>query len=201
MLCPYNAIERTGKNACPTERCLTKSAIANTQLTEESNQENGKNGTLAVWQAIFGPRDCGFSVAVQPIRYTDCFLSRARCRLDIQSDLLTKIERLQRDMFWMKCIAAVLFLCLTAACLIAWFGHPKTVEAAEFLVRGRQGNVVARLGQLNFGDTCLTLTANQNVSVANLCVQNDEGTYLDLHNLKSESRATLTPGFSICEPL
>jgi len=104
-------------------------------------------------------------------------------------------------MFWMKCIAAVLFLCLTAACLIAWFGHPKTVEAAEFLVRDRQGNVVARLGQLNFGDTCLTLTANQNVSVANLCVQNDEGTYLDLHNLKSESRATLTPGFSICEPL
>jgi hypothetical protein len=26
-----------------------KGAIANTQLTEKSNQENDKNGTMAVW--------------------------------------------------------------------------------------------------------------------------------------------------------
>jgi hypothetical protein len=121
--------------------------------------------------------------------------------LETQSDLLAKIDRLQRDMFCMKCIAAMLFLCLTAACLTTWFRHPKTVDAAEFLVRDRAGNVVARLGQLGFGDTCLTLTANGNISVANLCVQNAEGAYLDLHNLKSESRATLTPGFSMYEPI
>jgi hypothetical protein len=29
-------------------RCRTKGRIANKQLTEKSNQENGKNGTLAV---------------------------------------------------------------------------------------------------------------------------------------------------------
>jgi hypothetical protein len=60
---------------------------------------------------------------------------------------------------------------------------------------------VARLGQDGFGDTCLILTAKQNVSVANLCVQNSEGASLDLHNLKSESRATLTPGFNLYEPM
>jgi hypothetical protein len=75
------------------------------------------------------------------------------------------------------------------------------MEASEFLVRDRAGNVVARLGQSGFGDTCLTLTANQNVSVADLCVQNGEGASLDLHNLKSESRATLTPGFKMYEPM
>jgi hypothetical protein len=121
--------------------------------------------------------------------------------LKTQSDLLTKTERLQRDIFGMKCTAAVMFLCLTAACLTTWFRHPKTVDAAEFLVRDRAGNVVARLGQRRFGDTCLTLTSDGNVSVANLCVQNAEGAYLDLHNLKSESRATLTPGFRMYEPM
>jgi len=30
-------------------RCRTKGAIANAQLTEKSNQENGKNGTPADW--------------------------------------------------------------------------------------------------------------------------------------------------------
>ena len=74
------------------------------------------------------------------------------------------------------------------------------MEANEFLLMGRAGNVVARLGQYDFGDTCLTLTANQNVSVASLCVQNNEGAFLDLHNLKSESRVTLTPGFNLYEP-
>jgi len=59
---------------------------------------------------------------------------------------------------------------------------------------------VARLGQFDFGDTCLTLTAQQNVSVANLCVQDSEGSRLDLHNLKSDSRAMLTPGFNTYEP-
>jgi len=122
--------------------------------------------------------------------------------LETQPDLLAKIDRLQKDVFWMKCIAFVLFLCLAAAAFITiWFRHPKAVEANEFLVRDRTGNVVARLGQLGFGDTCLMLTANQHVSVANLCVQNDEGAYLDLHNLNSESRATLTPGFNMYEPM
>jgi hypothetical protein len=68
----------------------------------------------------------------------------------------------------------------------------KTIEANEFLVRDRAGKIVARLGHDDFGDTCLTLTAQQSVSVANLCVQDNEGSSLDLHNLKSDSRATLT---------
>ena len=121
--------------------------------------------------------------------------------MDSQSDLLAKIEKLRRDVFWTKCVAAMLFLFLLGGSVANWTRHPRTVEANEFLLKDRAGNVVARLGQYDFGDTCLTLKANQNVSVANLCVQNDEGASLDLHNLKSESRATLTPGFNLYEPM
>jgi hypothetical protein len=60
---------------------------------------------------------------------------------------------------------------------------------------------VATLGQQKFGDTCLTLTAKQHISEASLCVQNDEGSILDLHNLKAESRAMLTSGFNTYEPI
>lgn len=121
--------------------------------------------------------------------------------MDNQTELVARIERLQRDVFRTKCVAAVLFLCLAAGSFATWERHPKTAEANEFLLKDRGGNVVARLGQDAFGDTCLTLTAAQNVSVASLCVQNDEGASLDLHNLKSESRAWLTPGFNWYEPM
>lgn len=125
----------------------------------------------------------------------------ARCFLDNQTELVARIERLQRDVFRTKCVAVVLFLCLAAGSIATWERHPKTAEANEFLLKDRTGTVVARLGQDGLGDTCLTLTATQNVSVASLCVQNDEGASLDLHNLKSESRATLTPGFNLYEPV
>ena len=97
----------------------------------------------------------------------------------------------------MLTVVLLLFVALSAA---TWTRHPDTVEANQFLIRDRAGNVVARLGHDNLGDTCLTLTAKQNVSIASMCVQDREGATLDLHNLKSESRATLTPGFYTSEP-
>jgi hypothetical protein len=121
--------------------------------------------------------------------------------LNSQLDLLPQIEKLRRDILWTRCVAAVLFLCLAVVSVANWTRHPRTVEASEFLLKDRAGNVVARLGQYDFGDTCLTLTAKQHISVANLCVQDGEGSSLDLHNMKSESRATLTPGFNSHEPL
>ena len=121
--------------------------------------------------------------------------------MDNQLDLVGRIERLQRDVFRTKCVAVVLFLSLAAASIATWERHPRAAEANEFLLKDGSGNVVARLGQDGFGNTCLILTAKQNVSVASLCVQNDEGASLDLHNLKSESRATLTPGFNLYEPM
>ncbi len=121
--------------------------------------------------------------------------------MDSQLDLLAQIKKLRRDILWMKCVAAAVFLCLAAVSVANWRRHPATVEANEFLLKDHSGNVVARLGQYGFSDTCLTLTAKQNVSMANLCVQDSEGSSLDLHNVKSESRATLTPGFNSYEPL
>jgi hypothetical protein len=125
----------------------------------------------------------------------------ARCLLDSEPILVAKIERLHRDLFWTKTVAALLFLCLGAGIIANWTRHPKTVMAEEFLVRDRHGNIVAKLGQYGFGDTCLTLTAKQNVSVASLCVQDEEGASLDLHNLKSESRVMATPGLNLYEPM
>jgi hypothetical protein len=52
---------------------------------------------------------------------------------------------------------------------------------------------VARLGQNFLGDTFVTLIAKEKVAVASMCVQNEERFGFDLHSLKSESRATLTP--------
>ena len=121
--------------------------------------------------------------------------------MDTQLDLASKIETLRRDIFWTKCIAGAALLFLAAVSAANWTRHPKTLEANEFLLKDRAGNITAKLGQDGFGDTCLTLSANQNVAVASLCVQAKEGSILDLHNLKSESRATLTPGFYSYEPL
>jgi hypothetical protein len=125
----------------------------------------------------------------------------ARCFLDTQSDLASKIETLRRDIFWTRCIAGAAALCLAAVSVANWRRHPRTLDANEFLLKDQAGNVTARLGRDNFGDTCLTLTAKEHVAVANLCVQDTEGSSLDLHNLRSESRAMLTPGFNSYEPL
>jgi hypothetical protein len=81
-----------------------------------------------------------------------------------------------------------------------WTRHSKTMEANEFILKDPAGNVLARLGQYDFGATCLIMTAKQDVSEASLCVQDSEGSSLDLHNLKSGSRAMLTPGFNLFEP-
>jgi hypothetical protein len=120
--------------------------------------------------------------------------------MESQLELLPQLETLRRDLLWTKYIAAILFILLAASSIASWTKRTKTIEANEFLVRDRAGKIVARLGHDDFGDTCLTLTAQQSVSVANLCVQDSEGSSLDLHNLKSDSRATLTPGFNAYEP-
>lgn len=120
--------------------------------------------------------------------------------MDSKLDLAASIDKLRRDILWTRCVAGVLFLCLTLAPIAMRMKRPKTIEAEEVVLRSREGAVLARLGQDRFRDTCLTLTAQQDVSVASLCVQNDGGSSLDLHNFKNESRATLTPGFALREP-
>jgi hypothetical protein len=119
--------------------------------------------------------------------------------LDSQLDLAAKIEKLRRDIFWTRCVAAVSFLLLTAGLVANWTRHPKTLEANEFLVKDQVGNIVATLGQDGFGSTCLSLTEKQKISNAALCVDYEGDSSLDLFNLKSESRAMLTDGFNIHE--
>jgi hypothetical protein len=120
--------------------------------------------------------------------------------MDVQFDLVSQVQKLRKDIFLTRCVLGLAMLCLTALTIANWRRHPKTIEANEFLLRGQSGNIAARLGQESFGDTCLTLMAKGKVAVASMCVQDEEGSSLDLHNLKSESRATLTPGFHTYEP-
>jgi hypothetical protein len=110
-------------------------------------------------------------------------------RLDFTS------EEIAEGYFWTRCVLGLALLCLATLTVANWRRHPQTVEANELLLRGHSGNVAARLGQNGFGDTCLTLMAKEKVAVASMCVQDEEGSSLDLHNLKAESRAALTPGF------
>ncbi len=117
------------------------------------------------------------------------------------SDLATKVDRLRRDVFWTKCIAGLLILCLVAVVIATRPKHPKTVEGTKFVIKNDVGNVIATLGKEGFGSTCLTLSAKEHAAVARLCVDDDGGGFLDLHDLHTESRATLTPGFTMYEPL
>lgn len=119
--------------------------------------------------------------------------------METQSDLASQIQKLRTDILWTRCILGGALLCLAVLIAANLRRQAKTVEANEFLLRSLSGNVAARLGQDGFGDTCLTLTAKGQIAVASLCVQ-DDGSFLDLHNLKSDSRAMLTPGFSSYEP-
>ncbi|MGA3178153.1 MAG: hypothetical protein ABSE19_12510 [Candidatus Acidiferrum sp.] len=120
--------------------------------------------------------------------------------MDIQLELASKIERLRKQIFWTRCIAGAALLCLAVAVTANWKRTREVVEAKEIILKDGAGNVAARLGQDNLGNTCLTLNAKAHIAVASLCVQDGEGSSLDLHNLKSQSRATLTPGFYLYEP-
>ena len=115
--------------------------------------------------------------------------------MDVQRDLISEMEELRKDILLTRCILGFALLCLGVLTVANWRRHPQTVEAGEFLLRGHSGNVAARLGQNGFGDTCLTLMAKEKAAVASMCVQDEEGSSLDLHNLKSESRAHAHAGF------
>jgi hypothetical protein len=101
--------------------------------------------------------------------------------MDVQFDLVSKVQKLLKDIFLTRCVLGLALLCLTALTIANWRQHPKTIEANELLLRGQSGNIAARLGQESFGDSCLTLMAKGKVAVASMCVQDEEGSSLDLH--------------------
>ncbi|HTU35404.1 MAG TPA: hypothetical protein VMF66_16495 [Candidatus Acidoferrum sp.] len=119
--------------------------------------------------------------------------------MEDQFELGREIDNLRRSIFRTKCGAGLLFICLGVGIFALWNRRVGTVDANELVLRDKAGNVVARLGQDSYSDTCLTLTSNHDASVASLCVDEGGGSVLDLHNLTEGSRAMLTPGFTIYE--
>jgi hypothetical protein len=58
--------------------------------------------------------------------------------LENQVDLVAKVEGLQKNVFWTKCVAIVLFLSLATVNVANWASRQrKTIEATEFLLRDK----------------------------------------------------------------
>lgn len=119
--------------------------------------------------------------------------------MDSLHDLSPEIKNLHRDIFWTRCISVTLFLALAGLLFATWRRHSKTLEGSQLVLRDDAGAVFAKLAKSKNGDACLTLESKGNASAADLCVQDLEGAFLDLHNLKSNSRAMLSPGFYMRE--
>jgi hypothetical protein len=117
------------------------------------------------------------------------------------SDFAAQVRKLRTDVFLIKCIAGVLILCVAALIVAGQIKHSKVLEATQLVLKDDAGKVIAMLGKGGFGSTCLSLSAKENAAIAELCADGDGGGYLDLHNLRTESRVTLTPGFTMYEPL
>jgi hypothetical protein len=115
--------------------------------------------------------------------------------LNSPRDLNIEIAKLHRDIFWTRCATGALFFAIAAFLFAVLWHRPKTVEGNQLVLRDDAGKVFAKVEKSKFGDACLTLASKENGSEAYLCVQDLEGAYLDLHNIKSNSRAMLSPGF------
>lgn len=114
-------------------------------------------------------------------------------------DLAAQIASLRRSIFWSKLVVGLLILVLFSLVLGGLTRRPKTVEANQILLKDKKGNVIAKLGDEGYGDTCLTLLAQANGPRSELCVD-QSGSFLVLSG-PNDSRVSLTPGFSTIEPL
>lgn len=121
--------------------------------------------------------------------------------MDKPLELATEVEKLRKDNMRIKVVGGLLASVLFVLLVAGRFQHPKTVEGTQFLVKDSAGNVVARLGQMNLGVTCLTLTAKGHAADAELCVHDDESSHLALLNHHGDSRVSLSPGFTSYEPM
>ncbi len=116
-------------------------------------------------------------------------------------DILVELEKLRKDNKRIKAALGLLALALLAFVLAGHFHHPRVIVGTEFLLQDGAGNVVARLGHLGFGGTCLSLMTKDHGANAQLCVDDQDSSYLALIDRHDESRVSLTPGFTTYEPL
>lgn len=108
------------------------------------------------------------------------------------AELDKQVSKLKSDIRTLKWALAVVSLLLLAL-IICGRRSKSTLEAREFLLRDQAGNVVARLGLDGF-ENCLSLNSKSRSTAANLCVGEDESTFLSLTEHAGTIRAFLTPG-------
>ena len=120
--------------------------------------------------------------------------------MDAPLDLAAEIAKLRRDNLKIKVAGGLLAIILFALLAVCRFQPLKTVEGNEFLLKDSVGNVFAKLGPYS-GGTCLTLNAKGHAADAELCVSDDESSFLRLSNKNGDSQVLLSPGHTTFEPL
>src|SRR6516225_2950336 len=101
----------------------------------------------------------------------------------MEQELLARIEKLEVANLRLKWAGALCLLLMTA--FGAFVGFRKapngTIEANEFLLKGRDGKIVAKLSDNAFG-TCFQIFGRNKATGAELCAGDDYGASLFLTN-------------------
>jgi hypothetical protein len=118
-----------------------------------------------------------------------------------QIELTAQVKELRRQNLKTRWIGGLLIAFLSVLVMFGQIRHAKTVEATQFLLRDSKGIIIARLGQMDSGGTCLTLNAKAHAADAELCVHDDDSSALVLLDNHGDSRVSLSPGFNLYEPL
>jgi hypothetical protein len=118
-----------------------------------------------------------------------------------QIELTAQVKERRRQNLTTRWIGGLLIAFLSAIVIFGQIRHPETVEATQFLLKDGKGNIVAKLGQMGFGGTCLTLNAGTHAADAELCVNDDDSSSLILLNHHGDSLVLLSPGLNFYEPL
>ncbi|MGA8143980.1 MAG: hypothetical protein WB987_08845 [Candidatus Acidiferrales bacterium] len=113
----------------------------------------------------------------------------------MEQELLARIEKLEVANLRLKWAGALCLGLLAAIGVFIGLRKPlsSAVEASEFLLRGRDGKIVAKLSDNAFG-TCFEIFGRGKAAGAELCAGDDYGASLSLTNHHGESRAFISAG-------
>ena len=114
--------------------------------------------------------------------------------------LLARIEKLEAANLRLTWVAGIILGLLAAFVVIVTVrtATKKSIEANEFLLRDRDGRIVARLSDKSSG-TCFEIVGQAKATSAELCAGDNYGASLSLSNDHGASRAFLSAGSQMLE--
>lgn len=120
-----------------------------------------------------------------------------------EQDSFTKIRELEAEHRRFKWYTALAFIVLTGLIVIVMLRvlPRKTIEAREFLLKDRSGQILARLGATELSGTCFEILGKKKDASATLCAGDESGSDLQLTTHHGQSRAYLSAGGKMFEAL